>query len=343
MGGNEAEFETGGAAAMELAVEAALERGGKIVPCGNCAAPVLGKYCGQCGQAVETHRRSVLHLLHDLIKDIASFDSRILRTVRALFLEPGELPAAFREGRTQRYVPPIRLYLFVSLIFFLFLSLTGTAIVQLELRPPTGHHAAGESGAADESREPGGDLDWKAYFFTHTLTARPQLPAGVNQVVDRDKASLVRAAKPEDSRRLIRMLEVLASEPAAINRPLTDWIPRILFILLPAFALVLALFYVRQGKDFFFVDHLVFSLDLHSFIFAAILIAIILGQFLDRGLVLLVTLCAIWLYLILAMRRFYRQGWGWTLAKFFLVSAVYGIFFLLPAVAGIFAVSLLDL
>lgn len=135
---------------MELAVEAALERGGKIVPCGNCAAPVLGKYCGQCGQAVETHRRSVLHLLHDLIKDIASFDSRILRTVRALFLKPGELPAAFREGRTQRYVPPIRLYLFVSLIFFLFLSTTNIAIVQLELTAPEHHAAIGkDSGSQD--------------------------------------------------------------------------------------------------------------------------------------------------------------------------------------------------
>jgi hypothetical protein len=131
--------ETGGAAAMELAVVAALESGGKIVPCGNCAAPVLGKYCGQCGQAVDTHRRSILHLLRDLIQDIASFDSRVLRTIGALFLRPGELTAAFREGRTQRYVPPIRLYLFISLIFFLFLSVSNIAIVQLEVGPPTSH------------------------------------------------------------------------------------------------------------------------------------------------------------------------------------------------------------
>ena len=139
MGDTDAGLGTGGAAAMELAVEAALERGSRIVPCGNCAAPVLGKYCGECGQAMDTHRRSVFHLLHDLLTDIASFDSRVLRTIRALFLQPGELPVAFREGRTQRYVPPIRLYLFVSLIFFLFLSVTNIAIFQLEARrqPPT--------------------------------------------------------------------------------------------------------------------------------------------------------------------------------------------------------------
>jgi hypothetical protein len=329
MGDTDAGVETGGAAAMELAVEAALERGGKIVPCGNCAAPVLGKYCGQCGQTVDTHRRSVLHLLHDLLTDIASFDSRVLRTIRALFLRPGELPAAFREGRTQHYVPPIRLYLFVSLIFFLFLSVTDIAIVQLEVGPPIAHHAdPGEPVASDETGVSSGNLDWKPHFFTRTMTARPQLPAGVRRAIDHDKASLAKAAKPGDGRRLIRMLEVLASEPAAINKPLTDWIPRILFILLPGFAAVLALFYWRQRKNFLFVDHLVFSLSIHSFMFATILIAIVLAQFLDRRLMLLAALGAIWLYLILAMRRFYRQSWGWTIAKFFLVSAVYGIVFL---------------
>lgn len=209
MGDTDAGQETGGAAAMELAVEAALERGGKIAPCGNCAAPVLGKFCGQCGQAVDTHRGSVLHLLHDLLTDIASFDSRVLRTIQALFLKPGELPAAFREGRTQRYVPPIRLYLFVSLIFFLFLSITHIAIVQLEVGPPTSHHAdPGEPADPDESpRQP----DWKPHFFTHEMTARPQLPAGVRQAIDRDKAGLAKAVNPDNSRRLIGMLETLAT------------------------------------------------------------------------------------------------------------------------------------
>jgi hypothetical protein len=122
MEGLGASLETAGAAALEMAVAASLERGGKVSPCKNCAAPVLGAFCAQCGQPTNVHRRSVLHLLHDFFKDIASFDSRILRTVIALFIEPGELSLAFHEGRTQRYVPAVRLYLFVSLIFFLFLS-----------------------------------------------------------------------------------------------------------------------------------------------------------------------------------------------------------------------------
>src|SRR5271155_4552328 len=122
--------ETAGAVAVEMAVAALLERGGKVGPCTNCGSPMMGAYCGVCGQPVETHRRSVFTLLHDFVKDIASFDSRILRTARALLFNPGELPLAFREGRTQPYVPAVRLYLFVSLAFFLTLGFTRIAIVQ---------------------------------------------------------------------------------------------------------------------------------------------------------------------------------------------------------------------
>src|ERR1700679_875625 len=139
MDGLEAISETAGAAAVEMAVAAIVERGGKVLPCTNCAAPLIGPYCAAalvgpycaaCGQPIETHRRSVFVLLHDFVKDVASFDSRILRTARALLFKPGELALAFRKGRTQPYVPAVRLYLFMSLAFFVILGVTHIAIVQ---------------------------------------------------------------------------------------------------------------------------------------------------------------------------------------------------------------------
>ena len=119
----EAILETGGAAAVEIAASALAERGGTVGQCANCGHPIIGPYCAICGQPINTHRRSLGHLLHEFFKDIVSFDSRILRTARAITMQPGELPKAFREGRTQAYMPAVRLYLFVSLIFFLMLSI----------------------------------------------------------------------------------------------------------------------------------------------------------------------------------------------------------------------------
>jgi hypothetical protein len=377
-------LESGGAAALEMAVAAALERGSKIIPCRNCGAPVLGVYCGQCGQPVETHRRSVLSLLHDLIKDIASWDTRILRTVRALFLQPGELALAFREGRTQRYVPPVRLYLFVSLIFFLTLSVTHIAIMQLELTTTTKRYFTDGSGRvleerngdtevleglktdnrgiviADRSTEgryndlvgtkPDGSvkkgLDMSPHFFTRPADHR--VSPDLRKILDENEKWI--DASPGARLKLFgadrnpkRLLETLASDPSAINNPLTEWIPRVLFILLPAFALLLAAFYWRQRMEFYFVDHLVFSLNAFSFAFAVILLAIGLAQISGGGKAVSLALAATCLHLFLAMKRFYRQSWGWTAVKFISISLVSGVFLLGPALIGIILAALVNL
>ena len=387
MEGPDVALESGGAAALEMAAAAALERGDKITPCRNCAAPVLGVYCGQCGQPVEIHRRSILHLLHDLVKDVASWDNRILRTVRALFLKPGELALAFREGRTQRYVPPVRLYIFVSLIFFLSLSASHVAILQLELTTTTKRTFTDGSGKVLEERngetevleglkidsqgtvvadgstegryedligtKPDGSLkqalDMSPHFFTRAGTADHPVSPDLRKVLDRNEKMISgtfgapRLKLFGAERDPKRLLETLASDPAAINGPLTEWIPRVLFILLPAFALLLAALYWRQTRDFYFVDHLVFSLNAFSFTFVAILLAIVLAQFVSGGTAVSLALGATSLHLFLSMKRFYRQSWGWTAVKFISISLASGVFLLGPALVGILLAALVNL
>ncbi len=328
----------------------------------------------------------MLHLLHDFFKDIASFDSRILRTVRALFLEPGELSLAFREGRTQRYVPAVRLYLFVSLIFFLFLSVTGTAILQLELTTTSHRYFADATGKVFEEKNgvtkpveglkadkngnvfadtgEGGprvliygviangkvsnDLSAKPFFFAKVRKPHAQIAAGIQGVLEREHTQLTSLPIGASfaswlENHLDRMLRTLAVDPTAINGPMTEWIPRVLFVLLPVFATILALFYWRQRRDFYFVDHLVFSLNMHSFAFAMILVAVIMARVITGGVAGQIALYAVALYLFLAMKRFYKQGWTWTAVKFVAVSFVYGAVFLAPALAGILLASLLNI
>src|SRR5690242_2901870 len=129
---SDATLEPGHTAAAHIAASALTGSGHSVANCANCEAPTFGAYCGVCGQERDTHRRSVMGLISAFVEDVISFDSRVLRTVIALLVEPGEMAIAFREGRTMRYVPPLRLYFFVSLLFFLLLSTTHLAIVQLE-------------------------------------------------------------------------------------------------------------------------------------------------------------------------------------------------------------------
>src|SRR4051812_41552251 len=101
--------------------------------CANCHALLAGPFCSACGQACDTHRRSLYRLIRGFIADVLSLESRTARTALALLFRPGELSLAFHEGRIQRYVPPVRLYLFVSLLFFVALSFTQLALVQFSL------------------------------------------------------------------------------------------------------------------------------------------------------------------------------------------------------------------
>jgi hypothetical protein len=136
-------------------------------------------------------------------------------------------------------------------------------------------------------------------------------------------------------------LQRISRDPAALNEPLTTWIPRVLFLLLPLYALLCAAFYWRQRKKFYLVDHLIFSLSMHTFTFVALIIATGLAQLLSGGLVFLFLLGSIGLYVLLSIRRFYEQSWFWTSIKFLSISGIYTIFFLCPALFGVIVYSFL--
>src|ERR1700733_976090 len=374
-----------GASALEKAASVLAEHGHETGTCHNCTVPTLGPYCAVCGQERDTHRRSVYNLIRDLVEDIVSFDSRILRTAGALLFEPGEIPKAFREGRTVRYMPALRLYFFVSLAFFLILSTAGIAIVQFEvtatpakiIRDTNGNYftpnPAYEAGDVDthvfkplmpvtkeRATRPGGlsNFSTTEHFFSRIGAYRSKLTALQReqlmedntfnvQVVPLTKASREDKAKIENAKKLGGAIKKniysgigrLAADPAAMNGPLTVWIPRVLFLLLPLYALLLALFYWRQRKKFYFVDHLIFSLSVHTFLFVLLFVDVALAQIMSDSIVIMLTLIALGVYIFVAMKRFYDQGWFWTTAKFIFVSFIYSTFFLAPALAGVIAVS----
>lgn len=379
----EAILETSGAAAVEIAASALVERGAKVHPCPNCGKPMIGAYCAICGQERDTHRRSVWGLVKVLIEDIISFDSRILRTAVALIVRPGELASAFREGRTQRYLPALRLYLFVSLIFFLILGVSNVAIMQLQVvatpqkvvwikGKPFVANPAYDQGDADAKFMPkmiaiskekalqtGGPFSYstKMHFFAHigayhsllseearARLAKPHIEFGIDTDSKASPEKKKEAAAWEKwfEDRVFGGLRRLAADPAALNAPLTTWIPRVLFLLLPLYALLLEIFYIRQRRKFFYVDHLIFSLTIHTFGFILLMAAAAAAQVLPGEAAAWAMLCIALVYSLIATRNFYRQNWFWTVVKFVFVSFFYSVFFLLPALGIVIALSFLD-
>jgi len=261
-------------------------------------------------------------------------------------------------------VPAVRLYLFMSLAFFVILGVTHIAIMQFvpeaqleKIVVIKGQHyltVPGDTDPDDKTKMPKWFDPSKPHysisinnmiFFAREGAYHSNVPdAAIKDLESKIDHETGTAKNPKAvwfKTTIRRTVESLAKDPAALNGALTAWIPRALFFLLPAFALLLAVFYWRQKKKFYFVDHLVFSLSFHTFGFALLLAAAGLAQILPGAAVAIVVALALSVYLLLAMKRFYGQGWFWTSTKWLAIEFLYATSFIFPALITILVMAVL--
>lgn len=90
-----------------------------LTHCENCGAPLIGPFCGQCGQHAVDYRRSLWRVLIDAADSFLNWDTKFLSSIGVLLTRPWKLTNDFNAGRRARYVHPLRLYLLASIAFFL--------------------------------------------------------------------------------------------------------------------------------------------------------------------------------------------------------------------------------
>jgi len=86
--------------------------------CENCGSPLYGEHCFACGQPTKGLVRHFSSILGDFFDTVFNIDSRVLRTLGPLLVFPGYLSLEYFAGRRVRYVTPMRLFLFLSLVAF---------------------------------------------------------------------------------------------------------------------------------------------------------------------------------------------------------------------------------
>ena len=90
--------------------------------CPNCDDRMSGRYCEHCGQKrVDHHEFALRHFFGHLLHEITHLDSnKIIKTFAHLVAKPGLLTREYLAGRKGKYINPIRVYLTVSALYFLF-------------------------------------------------------------------------------------------------------------------------------------------------------------------------------------------------------------------------------
>src|SRR5690606_38451168 len=90
--------------------------------CLNCRRVVPERYCTHCGQENIQPRKSFHYLFTHFVEDLVHYDSSFYKTVKALLFRPGRLTNEYLIGKRKTYVPPVKLYIFISFLCFFILS-----------------------------------------------------------------------------------------------------------------------------------------------------------------------------------------------------------------------------
>jgi hypothetical protein len=346
--------------------------------CLNCGTTVQGRYCHVCGQENTVPKESFGTLVMHFFSDITHFDSKFLDTLRYLLFRPGFLSKEHLKGRRSRYLNPIRMYLFTSAIFFLIfwaLILDPKSAIKLSLDKPLTRQQRDSTlkSVAIELAKETQNVNLKKQVELLSDTSRPITGADLIKFNDNDGIYIFggkhhyKSVKDYDSaqrkneklrkdnwfkRRLIRKEITLNDEfrhnPSGTAQEIFSTflhrLPYLLFVSLPFFALLLKLLYLRR-KQFFYVDHVIFTI--HHYIFSFLLLLAFFGvnrmhEITGWGIwkIVLTILLFIWpAYLYIAMKNFYQQGWFKTLVKFFLLNLIgFAILLLLFAIFFFFSV-----
>ena len=80
--------------------------------CVSCEAPLSGAYCAQCGERrPDRSQLKISTFLHRTFEEVADLEhSKLIRTLRLLFLRPGYLTTEFVRGAVKPYIGPVKLY-----------------------------------------------------------------------------------------------------------------------------------------------------------------------------------------------------------------------------------------
>jgi hypothetical protein len=87
--------------------------------CLNCGANVEERYCPRCGQENLEPKESFGRLISHFFSDLTHYDSKLFITVKNLLGKPGFLTKEYLAGKRLHYLHPIRIYVFVSFLYFL--------------------------------------------------------------------------------------------------------------------------------------------------------------------------------------------------------------------------------
>ncbi|MBA3999199.1 DUF3667 domain-containing protein [Brevundimonas sp.] len=310
-------------------------------PCANCETPLVGTYCHACGQLAEDFHKSFWKLGKEALESFFHLDGRLARTLPQLILRPGRLTRDYLDGKRAFQVPPLRMFLVILLLTFV--------VGQCALNRGSADEFVGQAGASAADPRSALDQARAEIAADESMTEEEKriaeaalernwggLVAGITAAREADQIVEQQATDPADSENLTAFrawvnerAEGMRAEPRRFSLLLAVWAQRVVMLLLPVSALILACMFFWRREVFLF-DHLIFSM--HSLSFQLLLITTTFLLAMGIGPVAWSLLWLSPVHLFVHMRGAYASNTAMTLLRMFVLftaTTIAGSFMLL--------------
>lgn len=362
--------------------------------CLNCGRVVEEHFCPNCGQENIELKEDAFHMVSHAIADYFHFEHKFFGTLKPLLLKPGLLTKSYVEGKRVSFIHPIRLYIFVSIIFFLIVlsekrfgpseKVKKAEVKEKPIKRPTNLNQKQKDSVVAKEME---DVVVAMRFVPTTNGLRDSLLREVKKDIlnDLNQDSNSKDTTKSDGKGIKyssnrnknnswnvgsskkwggtwvtndTTVEAYEKNQAALSKDKRDGfikhyyvkkgielnkypdpkkkfiedflhnIPKMMFLLLPMFALILKLVYINKKR--YYYEHLIYSFHVHSAIFLSVLFTMFLqwlfGLFYDISgwLSMLCFFYIVW-YIYRSLRTFYGSTRWVTVLKLFFLSVCYNI------------------
>nr|WKN37467.1 DUF3667 domain-containing protein [Tunicatimonas sp. TK19036] len=293
----------------------------KTQQCLNCGLTLNAVYnfCPRCGQENNDNNVSFGTFVREFFANYFSFDTRFAHSITPFLIKPGYLTNRFNEGQRVNYVHPLRLYIIISVLFFFLATwLVKASLAEVSIDRISSPEMQTQ---ADSIQQSLGFQQVMAILENESLSDQEAIDS-LDQMdfITLDSTRLATSIFHQVRRVAKNDLDVFAGF-------VLQNMPIMMFILIPLFAFLLKVFYIRR-KNPLYVQHLTHALHLHAFMLFLLSFLLMLYIIFDINETvsiwtnLIVSLLMI-VYVFFSFLRVYQQNWFKTSIKLFFIISVY--------------------
>ncbi len=280
--------------------------------CLNCNYVVEKRFCPNCGQENTDTRKTFHHLFIHFFEDLTHYENSFWKTIRNLIFKPASLTKEYLSGKRMSYLAPIRLYIFISFVTFLVMSMlpdgieeeikkdetknietkkTGNSFIKIQENEVKEKNTSPQENKLTSLFEEG-KLSKKEYdtLMSYTKKSREmnnfhfgkEKYGSIKELDSVQKYGEKKLGRIEYwiVRKIMKATQNKTSEEVMRDfvESFKKNIPKSLFVYMPLFAFILWLFHNK--KKWYYFDHGIFTLHYFSFMLLIILLYSLTTEFL---------------------------------------------------------------